>query len=164
MEIKCYGVGNVTVDPEVHQVGANNTSLCSVNLAFNRRFKSGDDWKDEVCFIQAKLWGTQADKFAEKCKKGTPVLIEGYLVQESWTDKKDVKHTTLVIRVNNFTVCERNNVTTKTTTTTKPNVPQNSKAKPVTQGNKPKAKPVQPEEEEPETVSVPAEDNDDIPF
>jgi len=156
VELKVYGVGNVTVDPEVRQVGANKTSVCSANLAFNRRFKSGDDWKDEVCFIQAKLWGGQADRFAEKCKKGTPVLIEGYLVQESWTDKKDVKHNTLVVRVTNFTVCEKNNIDKPSakpvvkTTPAKSEVPQNTKTKPAAQPSKPKPKPV--------------EESDDIPF
>jgi len=165
MTLNVYGVGTLTADPQINQVGARETSVCSANLAFNRRFKSGEEWKDEVCFVQVKLWGASADKFAERCKKGTSVSIEGYMTQESWTDKNDVNHKTLVIRVNNFSVCER--PASNASTNAKTNSKQTDSAPP--KNNKTNSKPVaatKPRKQEPveelEEDAVPA--NDEVPF
>jgi len=151
MQLSVYGVGIITADPEVRKVGEKNTSFCSVNLAFNRSFKSGDGFKEETCFVQAKFWGNQADKLAEKAKKGTPIFIEGLMVQENWEDKQGVKHTTLTIKPSTFQVCERNGTSNKVAPTVAKSAPP--KNKPVAQPVKPKAKP-QPEPEEDEEEAL----------
>jgi len=167
--LNVYGVGTLTADPEVRQVGDNNTSVCTANLAFNRRVKSGEDWKDEVCFVQVKLWGAQADRFVERCKKGTQVSVQGYMTQESWTGKTDgVKHNVLVMRLSSFNVCERNTTSNSANTNkgegktqaTSAAPPKNNKSaatKP--QAAKPQARKPEPVEEE-----VPVGSDEDIPF
>jgi len=164
MEAKVYGVGVTTADPEIRKLGERQTSFCSANLAFNRRFKSGEEWKEEACFIQAKLWGNQADRFAEQCKKGTPVFVEGYLVQEQWESKDGVKHNVLTLKVNAFSACEKNGASNKSVPVVAKSAP--SKNKPVAQPVKPKAKPQpQPEpDDEEEAVAVVEVDTDEIPF
>ncbi len=163
MELKAYGIGTVTADPEFRQVGERKTSFCSANLAFNRRFKSGEEWKDEACFVQAKLWGAQADRFAEKCKKGTLIFADGYFVQESWEGKDGTKHNTLTLRVGSFSVCERNGTSNKSAPVAVKFAPP--KNKPIAQPVKPKAKPQpEPEPEEDEVVTVETGDNDEMPF
>lgn len=166
MQLNCYGVGTVTSDPEIRKVGEKNTSFCSANLAFNRSFKSGDGFKEEVCFVQAKFWGNQADKFAEKAKKGTPVFIEGLMVQENWEDKQGVKHTTLTIKPSTFQICERNGATNKATpTATQAAPPKNVKVavQPVKAKTKPQPQP-EPEDDDTEAVAVIETSDDDIPF
>jgi single-strand DNA-binding protein len=44
------------------------------------------------------LWGSSADKIAEKTKKGVPVMVEGALRQNRWDDKEGKTHTKLFIK------------------------------------------------------------------
>lgn len=178
MQLNCYGVGTVTSDPEIRKLGEKNTSFCSVNLAFNRSFKSGDGFKEEVCFVQAKFWGNQADKFAEKAKKGTLVFIEGFMVQENWEDKQGVKHTTLTIKPSTFQICERNGAINKVASATYQKTvlqqvatqaapPKNVKVavQPVKAKTKPQPQPQpEPEDDDTEAVAVIETSDDEIPF
>jgi single-strand DNA-binding protein len=48
-------------------------------LAINHRYRSGDAWKDEVCFIDCLVFGRQAETVGEYLMKGSPALVEGRL-------------------------------------------------------------------------------------
>jgi single-strand DNA-binding protein len=106
-ELKVYGVGIVRVDLELSYIGPNKTPVCNVNLAFNRSYKKDEDWKQETTYLRAQVFGNRAEKMAELLKKGQPVYVDGYLVQNNWTDKEGNKRTTFVATVREFQLCQK---------------------------------------------------------
>jgi len=108
-ELNVVGVGVVTADPELKYVGANNTALCTVSLAFNRNFKAKNgDWQKEACFMRAQLWGPRAERMSELVRKGQPIYVNGYLKQDEWTNKEGQKRVAHSITIQDFQLCQKN--------------------------------------------------------
>ena len=76
-------MGNLTRDPEL-RFTANGSAVTSFGLAVNRKFKQGDKWKDDVCFVEITAWRKQAENCDKYLSKGRPVFIEGYLKFSTW--------------------------------------------------------------------------------
>jgi single-strand DNA-binding protein len=76
-------VGNVTRDPEVKFLQS-GTAVCDLGLAINERVKRGDEWVEDVCFVDVTLFGRTAEVAGEYLSKGAPVLIAGRLKYEQW--------------------------------------------------------------------------------
>ncbi|KMP11039.1 single-stranded DNA-binding protein [Candidatus Nitromaritima sp. SCGC AAA799-A02] len=76
-------MGNLTRDPELRYT-ANGAAVTNLGLAINRKFKQGDEWKEEVCFVDITVWGKQGENCAEYLSKGRPVFVEGRLRFSSW--------------------------------------------------------------------------------
>ncbi len=76
-------MGNLTRDPEL-RFTPSGAAVASFGLAVNRKYKQGDDWKDEVCYVDISAWGKQGENCAEYLHKGSPVFIEGRLQFRSW--------------------------------------------------------------------------------
>ena len=109
-ELSVVGVGVATADSELRHVGANNTAVCSVNLAFNRSFKNKktNEWEQEATFVRVQVWGNRADKMAELVKKGQPTYVTGYLKQDSWETDEGVKKVAYTINARDFQLCVKN--------------------------------------------------------
>ncbi len=84
-------IGNVTSDIQVRYTG-NGNAVCSFGVATNRRYKMGDDWKEETSFHNIVVWGNQAEQLAQRAKKGTRVFVSGRLQTRSWDDKEGKKN------------------------------------------------------------------------
>lgn len=76
-------IGNLTRDPETRYT-PQGTSVCNFGLAVNRKFKQGDEMKEEVTFINIVVFGKQADTCGQYLNKGSQVLIEGRLQEKRW--------------------------------------------------------------------------------
>ena len=76
-------MGNLTRDPELRFI-ANGSAVASFGLAVNRKFKQGDEWKDDVCFVDITVWGKQGENCAEYLSKGRPAFVGGYLKFSTW--------------------------------------------------------------------------------
>ena len=81
--------GNVTRDIELRHI-PNGTAVADVSLAINSQYqdKKSNEKKEEVTFVECTLWGKTAELAGQYLKKGSPVLFEGRLHQESWEDKE----------------------------------------------------------------------------
>ena len=84
-------MGNLTRDPEL-RFTANGSAVASFGLAVNRKFKHGDEWKDDVCFVDITVWGKQGENCAEYLSKGRPAFIEGYLKFSTWESEGQKKN------------------------------------------------------------------------
>ena len=96
--------GNLTRDPDVRTVtiGSKQTSVVNFTVATSREYTKANGEKDKVTtFVPCEAWDTGAEIIAESFKKGDLVLVEGSLRNDSW-EKDGVKHSTLKLRVNNF--------------------------------------------------------------
>jgi len=92
-------MGNLTRDPELRYT-ASGTALASFGIAVNRKYKQGDEWKDEVCFVDITVWGKQGENCSEYLSKGRPVFIEGYLRFSSWETDGGQKRSKLDVTAN----------------------------------------------------------------
>lgn len=88
-------VGNLTRDPELRYIPS-GTAVSDIGLAVNDRVKRGDQWVDEVTFVDITLWGRTAEIANEYLSKGSPVLIEGRLKLDRW-EKDGQKHSKLKV-------------------------------------------------------------------
>jgi single-strand DNA-binding protein len=88
-------VGNLTRDPELRYIPS-GTAVSDITLAVNDRIKRGDQWVDEVSFIDVTLWGRTAEIANEYLSKGSPLLVEGRLKQDRW-EKDGQKHSKLKV-------------------------------------------------------------------
>lgn len=96
--------GNLARDPELRVVGNGDkqTSVVNFTVATSREYTKNNGEKDKITsFINCEAWDTGAEVIGESFKKGDLVLIEGSLRNDSW-EKDGVKHSTLKVRVNNF--------------------------------------------------------------
>jgi single-strand DNA-binding protein len=96
--------GNLARDPELRVVntGGKQTSVVNFTVAVSREYTKADGEKDKITsFINCEAWDTGAEVIADSFKKGDLVMIEGSLRNDSW-EKDGVKHSTLKVRVNNF--------------------------------------------------------------
>ena len=94
-------MGNLTRDPELRYT-ASGAAVASFGLAVNRKYKAGDEWKEEVCFVDITVWAKQAENCAEFLHKGSPVFLEGRLNFQSWETDTGQKRTKLEVVANNI--------------------------------------------------------------
>ena len=92
-------VGNLTRDPEL-RFTAGGSALTKFGLAVNRKYKQGEEWKEDVCFVDITVWGKQAETCAEYLSKGKSVFIDGRLNFSSWESKEGQKRNKLDVVAN----------------------------------------------------------------
>lgn len=92
-------LGNLTRDPEL-RFTASGAAVASFGLAVNRKFKQGEEWKEDVCFVDITVWGKQAENCTEYLSKGRSVFIEGRLNFSSWENKEGQKRNKLDVVAN----------------------------------------------------------------
>ncbi len=79
-------LGNLTRDPEVRYT-PNGAAVASFAIAVNRKYKQGEETKEEVSYIDIVVFGKQAESCGQYINKGDSVLIDGRLQQRRWDDK-----------------------------------------------------------------------------
>ncbi len=84
-------VGNLTKDPQLSYT-PNQTAVVDFGLAVNRKWKANGQTREETCFIDARGFGSLADVLVKYTKKGSCVLVNGYLAFEKWEDKQKQPH------------------------------------------------------------------------
>jgi len=94
-------MGNLTRDPELRYT-ASGAAVASFGLAVNRKYKAGEEWKEEVCFVDITVWAKQAENCAEFLHKGSPVFLEGRLNYQSWESDTGQKRNKLEVVANNI--------------------------------------------------------------
>lgn len=99
--------GRLTRDVETRSF-ANGGKVASFAIAVNERKKSASgQWEDAPIFLDCKAFNrgtwTTADKIAEWFRKGSSILVEGKISQETWDDKTTgAKRSKMVVIVDAF--------------------------------------------------------------
>jgi len=76
-------IGNLTRNPELRYTPS-GTPVASMGLAVSRRYKQGEELKEEVCFVDIVVFGKQAEHCGQYLGKGSGVIVEGRLQQRRW--------------------------------------------------------------------------------
>ena len=87
-------IGRLTRKPEMRHT-ASGTAITGRCVAVNRRI--GKDDKQDVTYIDVNAWGKTAEFCERYFDKGSPILIEGRLTLEKWTDKQGQNRSALKV-------------------------------------------------------------------
>lgn len=79
-------MGNLTRDPEVRYT-PNGTAVCNMSIAVNRKYKQGEELKEDVGFFDIVVFGKQAEACGQYLGKGDSAQFDGRLQQRRWDDK-----------------------------------------------------------------------------
>ena len=84
---KVFLMGNLTRDIELKHTPSNNTAVANIGIAVNRKYRVGDENREETTFVDCEAWGRTAEVMQQYLRKGRPVLVEGRLKLDQWQDK-----------------------------------------------------------------------------
>jgi single-strand DNA-binding protein len=85
-------MGNLTRDPEI-RYAPNGTPVANFGLAVNRRYRQGEEMREDVCFVDIIIFGKQAENCGQYLSKGQGALIEGRLQMRKFETKDGQKVT-----------------------------------------------------------------------
>ena len=90
-------IANTTRDVEL-KITPSGASVANFSIASNRKYKAGDETKEEVSYFDCVVWGKLAELCEKYVKKGDKVGIEGRLQQRRWeTDGKKASKVEIVV-------------------------------------------------------------------
>ena len=94
-------MGNLTRDPQLTYLPS-QMPVCEFGIAVNSKWKDQQgQQREDVMFIDCRVFGKQADTFAKYMSKGKAVLIEGRLQLDTW-EKDGQKRSKHRVTVQNF--------------------------------------------------------------
>ena len=77
-------IGRLTGDPVIKYLPS-GSPVAEFTIAWNRRYRVGEEWKEESHFFDVKTYGRLAEDLSTRLSKGYQVVIEGRLTQDKWT-------------------------------------------------------------------------------
>lgn len=78
--------GNITRDLELKYTPSGIACL-DFSIANNHVwFNDAGEKKEDVCFVECRIWGKPAETVAANFQKGAAIVVEGRLAQERWED------------------------------------------------------------------------------
>lgn len=94
-------IGNLTADPEL-RFTPSGAAVASFTVASTPRTfdRQAGEWKDgETLFMRCSIWRDAAENVAESLTKGTRVIVQGRLVQRSYTTREGENRTVVEMQV-----------------------------------------------------------------
>jgi single-strand DNA-binding protein len=83
-------MGNLTRDPDLRYT-AGGSAVCNFSIATNRKFKQGEEWKEETEYHNITVWGKQGENCAQYLRKGRSAFVEGRLQTREYEAKEGGK-------------------------------------------------------------------------
>ena len=100
-------LGYLTGDVELRYT-QNGNPVANFGLAVNRRFRQGEDVKQETTYVDLVAFNRTAEIADEYLGKGRPVAIEGRLRYRTWETEGGAKRSKLEVVVNQLHLLPRN--------------------------------------------------------
>lgn len=89
-------IGRLTKNPEI-RFFPSGTQITVFSIAYNRKYKVNDEWKEEPHYFDVEAYGQLAERLARDLAKGYQVLVEGRLAQQRWENQAGEKRSKVVI-------------------------------------------------------------------
>lgn len=98
--------GRLAADPELKQTGS-GVEYCNFPVAVDRDYKNGEERIAD--FIPVKAWRGSAKFISQYFKKGDPILIEGRIEVDKYTDNdgNNKTFTQVVVDRSTFTISKK---------------------------------------------------------
>lgn len=104
---KCMIIGNLGRDPEMRYTPSGQ-AVTQFTVATNRRWKGqNDEWQEETEWFRVVVWAQQAERVAERLRKGNKVYVEGRIQTRQWEDQTGQKRYTTELIANQVSSLER---------------------------------------------------------
>ena len=100
-------IGHVTGDIDLRYT-ANGNPVANFGVATNRRYRQGEEVKQEATFVDLVAFNRTAEIAHEYLGKGRPVAIEGRLRYRTWETEGGAKRSKLEVVVNQLHLMPRN--------------------------------------------------------
>jgi len=99
---RCIFMGNLVRDVELKEVGS--SKVASFTIAVSRFFKKQNGEKGkETSFLDMEAWDSGGEQISKFFRKGSPILVECSVKQETWEDKgTGSKRSRIKFRVDKF--------------------------------------------------------------
>ncbi len=91
-------VGRLTQDPDI-RVTPNGANVARFSLAVNRKYRVGEEIREDVSYFNCLAWGKLTEIIKQYCQKGKQVAIDGRLQQNRWQDQQGQNRSTVEIVV-----------------------------------------------------------------
>lgn len=98
--------GRLTRDPEI-RYAPSGTPIANFGMAVNRKFKQGEEQKEEALFIDVVAFGKTAELCGQYLNKGSGALIEGRIQMRQFETKDGVRVTKHEIVIENVQFVDR---------------------------------------------------------
>ena len=99
---KVIMMGNLTRDPQLSYLPS-QTPVVEFGLATNRKWKGQDGQeKEDVCFIDCRMYGKRAEVIQKYCQKGQSLMIEGRLTLDRWEAQDGSKRSKHRVTIESF--------------------------------------------------------------
>lgn len=100
-------IGHLGADPEVKTID-NGARVARLRIATNEAYKTASgEWKEETMWHSVTAWEKLADRIEQQLHKGSFVMIEGKLINRSFTDASGVKKYYTEVRANNLLLLDK---------------------------------------------------------
>ena len=100
-------MGYLTDDIELRYTG-NGDPVANFGMALNRRFRQGEELKQETTFIDLVAFNRTAEIAGKYLGKGRPVAVEGRLRQRTWETEGGAKRSKIEVVVSQLHLLPRN--------------------------------------------------------
>jgi single-strand DNA-binding protein len=95
-------IGNLTRDPELRYLPSGK-GVCTIRLAATERYRTAaGEQKEETLFVDAVIFGKQAETASTYLKKGRSVLVEGRLRVRDFEGRDGTKRRAVEIIANRW--------------------------------------------------------------
>lgn len=104
---KCMIIGNLGRDPEMRYTPSGQ-AVTQFTVATNRNYRDQQgEWQSETEWFRVVVWGQQAERTAERLRKGNKVYVEGRIQTRQWEDQTGNKRYTTELIANQVSSLER---------------------------------------------------------
>jgi single-strand DNA-binding protein len=104
---KCMIIGNLGRDPEMRYTPSGQ-AVTQFTVATNRNYRDQQgEWQSETEWFRVVVWGQQAERTAERLRKGNKVYVEGRIQTRQWEDQSGAKRYTTELIANQVSSLER---------------------------------------------------------
>lgn len=115
-------MGNLCKDPEFKQT-TSGTAVVYIDIAVQRKFANKQSGERETDFLRCQAWGSTAEFINKYFEKGRPILIDGELRNNNYTDQSGTKHYSNIVLIDNVSFCGQSGTSQQRQTQTQASTP-----------------------------------------